>query len=113
MKTNLNPSRCCAAIGLCAMASLVLSACVSTSPVWDKQAGQAMRAASRAQIINPDAPAGLPPMGGGSGKAAVAAMGNYDRAMSRPAAASGNGATGVDFGSAGYGGAPMLGGSTR
>ena len=72
--------------------------------------GESVTAIRQVQVINPDAPEGLPAPTG-DGKAAVAAMRNYERALvQRPG---GNGTPGgftVDFGG-GYGGVGMSGGS--
>ncbi|MCA7084318.1 hypothetical protein KZ686_14830 [Cupriavidus cauae] len=72
----------------------LLAACISTTPIWDSRFGQSVNAVKQAQIINPNAPAGLPSLTGVDGRAAVAAMGNYDRSLQRlsPAGAYGNGA---------------------
>jgi hypothetical protein len=69
---------------LAALACLVSAACTTTTPVWDRQVGQAVTAVRTAQILNPQAPEGLPPMVGVDGKAAVAAMTRYDRSLLLP-----------------------------
>lgn len=76
------------------LAAPLLSACLSTTPIWDSRFGHSVNTVKQAQIIDPNAPAGLPSLTGVDGKAAVAAMGNYDRSLQRlsPAGAYGNGA---------------------
>jgi hypothetical protein len=91
------------------LACQALTACMTTSPNWDKHFGEAVTSVKQAQVINPNAPAGLPAVDGYDGKAAVAAMTNYDRSMTRT---SGGGASGgVGSGLSGYGGVGMSGGS--
>ncbi len=48
-----------AALVLATVSCLGLSACMTTTPVWDGQRGVALAAVNQMQIINPDAPAGL------------------------------------------------------
>lgn len=101
-------------VALLILASQALTACVSTTPVWDKHFGEAVTSVSRAQIINPDAPANLPPAAGVDGKAAVAAMTSYDRSMSRYSlGGTGSGGLSAGFGAGGYGGIGMSGGGSR
>ncbi len=98
------------------LACQALTACMTTTPVWDKHFGEAVTSVKQAQVINPDAPAGLPAVTGYDGKAAVAAMSNYDRSMTRsPAGGSGAGSSGYGsgFGGGGYGGSGMSGAFSR
>ncbi|WP_426397336.1 hypothetical protein ACN9M1_03245 [Ralstonia sp. R-29] len=98
------------------LACQALTACMTTTPFWDKHFGEAVTSAKQAQVINPDAPAGLPALDGYDGKAAVAAMSNYDRSMTRsPAGGSGSGASGYGggFGGGGFGGSGMSGAFSR
>ncbi|WP_296225375.1 hypothetical protein [Ralstonia sp. UBA689] len=103
-------------VALLLLASQALTACMSTTPVWDKHFGEAVTTVSHAQVINPDAPANLPPANGVDGKAAVAAMSNYDRSLYRLGTGGAGGTTGLGgagFGGGGYGGVGMSGGSSR
>ena len=94
------------------LACQALTACMTTTPVWDKHFGEAVTSVKQAQVINPDAPAGLPAVNGYDGKAAVAAMSNYDRSMTRsPAGGSGSGASG--YGGGGGFGSSMSGAFSR
>lgn len=80
MNTNLKYLQRAALVILACQA---LTACMTTTPNWDKHFGEAVTSVKQAQVINPDAPAGLPALNGYDGKAAVAAMSNYDRSMTR------------------------------
>ncbi|MFS2107464.1 hypothetical protein [Ralstonia sp. Ralssp135] len=112
MNTNLKYLQRAA---LLILACQALTACMTTTPNWDKHFGEAVTSVKQAQVINPDAPAGLPALNGYDGKAAVAAMSNYDRSMTRvPAGGTGTGSGGYGgFGSGGYGGSGMSGSFSR
>jgi hypothetical protein len=83
----------------------LLSGCLSSTPVWDSHFGQAVRAVTQAQIIDPDAAAHNPSTDGIDGKSAVAAMSNYTKSMQQPAPNTNAFVIGV--GSSGYGSAGM------
>ncbi|MCO4891722.1 hypothetical protein MKD50_20260 [Cupriavidus sp. WGtm5] len=108
---NLKLSRAPTTLALGTLASLTLSACMTSTPVWDHQRGVALATVTQMQIINPDAPAGLPTVTGTDGKTAVAAMRNFDRSLSKPQQGGSQSMT-IDFGAGGYGGIGM-GGSAR
>ncbi|CAJ0713055.1 MULTISPECIES: hypothetical protein [Ralstonia] len=112
MNTNLKYLQRAALVILACQA---LTACMTTTPNWDKHFGEAVTSVKQAQVINPDAPAGLPALDGYDGKAAVAAMSNYDRSMTRfPAGGTGTGSGGYGgFGGSGYGGSGMSGSFSR
>jgi hypothetical protein len=108
--------RSAAALVLGTLSCLGLSACMTSTPVWDGQRGVALATVTQMQIINPDAPAGLPTVSGTDGKTAVAAMRNFDRSLIRMQTAGGStgGFGGMDFGAGGgYGGVGMGGGGSR
>lgn len=109
MSKNLKLSRGGATVVLGSLACLTLSACMTSTPVWDRQRGAALATVTQMQIINPDAPAGLPTVTGTDGKTAVAAMKNFDRSLSK-GDQGGSPAMTIDFG-AGYGGVGLGGGS--
>ncbi|WP_439671354.1 Transmembrane lipoprotein [Cupriavidus necator] len=111
MSKTLKLSRGAAVLVLGSLTCLGLSACMTSTPVWDGQRGVALATITQMQIINPDAPAGLPTVTGTDGKTAVAAMKNFDRSLIN--GQKGGGAPGftVDFGAGGYGGVGMSGGS--
>lgn len=66
------------------LASLPLAACVSTTPHWDSQFGQSVRAAVASQTIHPGAGANLDPVSGIDGKAALGAQKRYERSFAQP-----------------------------
>lgn len=111
MSNNLKLSRGAAALVSGTLACLTLSACMTSTPVWDRQRGVALATVTQMQIINPDAPAGLPTITGTDGKTAVAAMRNFDRSLVRTQQGAAPSMT-IDFGAGGYGGVGM-GGSGR
>ena len=112
MNTNLKYLQRAALVILACQA---LTACMTTTPNGDKHVGEAVTSVKQAQVIKPDAPAGLPALDGYDGKAAVAAMSNYDRSMTRfPAGGTGTGSGGYGgFGGSGYGGSGMSGSFSR
>jgi hypothetical protein len=61
-------------VALLMLASQALTACMSTTPTWDKHFGEAVTAVNRAQVINPDAPGNLPAADGVDGKAGGVGM---------------------------------------
>jgi len=95
------------------LACQALTACMTTTPNWDKHFGEAVTSVKQAQVINPDAPAGLPAIDGYDGKAAVAAMTNYERSMTRYSGGGASGGFGVGFSGGGDSGFGMSGGGTR
>ncbi|WP_019448707.1 hypothetical protein [Cupriavidus sp. BIS7] len=115
MNKTLKLSRGAAALALVSLSCLGLSACMTTTPTWDQHRGEALATVMQLQIINPDAPAGLPTVDGTDGKTAVAAMRNFDRSLIRVQNGGGNGGGfAIDFGAGGgYGGVGMGGGSQR
>lgn len=70
---------------LVAPACAALSGCLSSTPIYDKHFGEAVRTVVHAQIIDPDAAAHNPSTDGVDGKAAVAAMSSYNKSMQQPA----------------------------
>jgi hypothetical protein len=111
MNKILKHSRGAAALALATLSCLGLSACMTTTPTWDQHRGEALATVMQLQVINPDAPAGLPTIDGTDGKTAVAAMRNFDRSLIRLQTGSGSpGGFGIDFGASGYGGVGMGGG---
>lgn len=69
---------------LIAPACVALSGCLSTTPIWDSHFGQSVRTVTQAQIIDPDAATHHPSTNGIDGKAAVAAMSNYNASFQQP-----------------------------
>ena len=58
--------------------------CVSTTPHWDARLGAATRSNLAAQVIDPSGAAASNPSVGLDGRAARAAIENYQRSFARP-----------------------------
>ncbi len=58
--------------------------CVSTTPNWDARLGAATRSNLAAQVIDPSGAAASNPVLGLDGRAARAAIDNYQRSFARP-----------------------------
>lgn len=71
-----------AALVLCACAAL--NGCMSSTPVWDAHFGQALKAVTHAQIIDPDAVGHAHATPATDGNSAVAAMDSYDKSFRSP-----------------------------
>lgn len=110
MNKTMKLTRGAAALVLGSVGCMTLSGCMTSTPVWDGQRGVALATVTQMQIINPEAPAGLPTVTGTDGKTAVAAMKNMDRSLAAGQQGGGTPGFTVDFGSA-YGGVGMGGGS--
>ena len=61
-----------------------LGGCMSSSPIWDAHFGEAARAVSQAQIIDPQAAERNPSKQGVDGSAAVSAMHRYEKSFDTP-----------------------------
>ncbi|TAM06969.1 MAG: hypothetical protein EPN70_04185 [Paraburkholderia sp.] len=86
-----------AALVLCACASL--NGCLSSTPIWDAHVGQALKAVTQAQIIDPDA-GHTPDKPSMDGTSAVTAMDSYDKSFRSPTPPSNAFVIGVGSGSA-------------
>lgn len=62
----------------------LLSACASTTPQWDANFGNSVRAAFAHQIINPDASQNPDPVSGIDGRAGRETMIRYQKSFSEP-----------------------------
>jgi hypothetical protein len=69
---------------LSATAFIALGGCMTSSPIWDAHFGEAERAATQAQIIDPQAAEHAPSVDGVDGKAAASAMAQYDKSFAQP-----------------------------
>lgn len=69
------------------LASLALTACVSTTPNWDSQFGQSVRGTIASQTIHPAASANADPVAGIDGKAALGTQKRYEHSFAQPEAA--------------------------
>jgi hypothetical protein len=67
------------------LAALLLQGCVQTTPKWDRQFGDTVRANAAAQVINPAAAANTNPAAGMDGRAARAAQERYEPATNSAA----------------------------
>lgn len=65
-------------------AFIALGGCMSSSPIWDAHFGEAEKAATQAQIIDPLAAQHAPSVDGIDGKAAASAMAQYDKSFTQP-----------------------------
>jgi hypothetical protein len=72
--------RALAIVPVCAL----LGGCMSSSPIWDAHFGEAVRAITQAQIIDPQAGEHNPSTQGIDGKTAVSAMVTYDKSYEAP-----------------------------
>jgi type IV pilus biogenesis protein CpaD/CtpE len=68
------------------LAALLLQGCVNTTPKWDRQFGQAVRANVAAQVLDPAAAANNNPVTGIDGRAARATQDRYERSFAEPSA---------------------------
>ncbi|MGV2290624.1 hypothetical protein AAHK20_18060 [Trinickia sp. YCB016] len=76
-----------------------LGGCLSSSPIWDAHFGEAERAVTQAQIIDPHAGEHNPSTPGLDGKAAASAMDAYEKSFQAPAPAANQFVIGISSGS--------------
>jgi hypothetical protein len=88
---------------LVAAACAALGGCMSSSPIWDAHFGEAARATTQVQIINPHAGEDAPSPQGIDGPSAVSAMDLYDKSFKTPPTTSNAYTIGVSGGSGGGG----------
>jgi type IV pilus biogenesis protein CpaD/CtpE len=69
-----------------AIAALLLQGCVQTTPKWDRQFGDTVRANLAAQVLDPAAAANPNPATGIDGRAAAAAQERYEKSFANPKA---------------------------
>ncbi|PTB20239.1 hypothetical protein C9I57_14280 [Trinickia symbiotica] len=68
-----------------AASTTLLGGCMTSTPIWDAHFGEAVRAITQAQIIDPQAGEHNPSTPGVDGKAAVSAMTTYNKSFDAPA----------------------------
>lgn len=68
---------------LAGVLAATLAGC-STTPLWDARFGDPVRVIAAQQVIDPDASRNTNPVKGVDGKAAQAAMGEYQRSFTQP-----------------------------
>ncbi|MFX1671653.1 hypothetical protein PWR63_05045 [Paraburkholderia sp. A2WS-5] len=96
-------------VKLAGRAALVLSACaalngcMSSTPIWDKNFGQALKAVTQAQIIDPNAAEHANAKPTMDGKSAATAMDNYDKSFRSPTSPANAFVIGVGSGNSGGG----------
>jgi type IV pilus biogenesis protein CpaD/CtpE len=71
-------------IQLGALAALALSGCAATTPNWDRQFGNAVRATLASQVADPAAARNTNPVSGIDGRAARASQEHYARSFAQP-----------------------------
>lgn len=67
--------------------STLLGGCAATSPQWEANFGNAVRAAVAAQVADPAAVRNADPIAGMDGRAAQAAQRQYEQSFAKPTAA--------------------------
>ncbi|MEM5389011.1 hypothetical protein VSR68_36480 [Paraburkholderia phymatum] len=80
-----------------------LNGCMSSTPIWDAHFGQALKAVTQAQIIDPDAGHHANAKQDMDGKSAVTAMDSYDKAFRASTTPANAFVIGVGSGNAGGG----------
>ncbi|MHA6909688.1 hypothetical protein ACQUJS_14845 [Ralstonia pseudosolanacearum] len=70
--------------GLCGALAVLLAGCMTTTPVYDKHFGEAVRTVTSMQTLNPRAAANTDPVFGMDGRSATAAMDRYDTSFQTP-----------------------------
>jgi hypothetical protein len=78
-----------------------LSGCMSSTPIWDAHFGQALKAVTQAQIIDPHALEHAKSAPGMDGKSAASAMDSYDKSFQQPAPSPNAFVIGIGSGSGG------------
>ena len=82
-------------------ACVALSGCMSSTPIWDKHFGEALKSVKEAQIIDPHAAEHAPSVQGVDGRAAASAMDTYDKSFQQPVPAPNAFVIGVGSGAGG------------
>ncbi|MEX3931198.1 hypothetical protein AB4Y32_05130 [Paraburkholderia phymatum] len=80
-----------------------LNGCMSSTPIWDKHMGEALKAVTQAQIIDPHAAQHAPSAPGIDGTSAASAMDSYDKSFRAPTPSPNAFVIGVGSGNAGGG----------
>lgn len=81
-------------VPLCA----TLGGCMSSSPIWEAHFGEAVKATTQAQIIDPDAIDHVHSTPGIDAKSAAASMDQYDKSYAQPPTTANPFAIGVSSG---------------
>ena len=94
---------CAARAALIVPVFAALGGCMTSTPIWDAHFGEAERAATQAQIIDPQAAEHTASPDGIDGKSAASAMTQYDKSFSQPSTNANPFVIGVSSGSSGSG----------
>ena len=86
---------------LVASVCIALGGCMTSTPIWDAHMGQALKAVTQAQIIDPHAGEREHAPDGMDGKSAASAMATYDKSFSHPVTTQGAYVIGVGNGNSG------------
>jgi hypothetical protein len=86
---------------LVVLVSAALGGCMTSTPIWDAHIGEALKAVTQAQIIDPHAGERAHSPEGMDGKSAASAMDNYDKSFAHPVATPGAYVIGVGSGNSG------------
>lgn len=78
-----------------------LGGCMTSTPIWDAHFGEALRAVTASQVIDPQAAERNPSKPGVDGTAAVSAMRTYDKSFVAPARTANPFVIGIGTGSSG------------
>ncbi|MGN6320011.1 hypothetical protein [Trinickia sp.] len=62
----------------------LLNGCMSSTPVWDRTFGDAVKTVTAMQVLNPSASANNDPVAGIDGTAATASQQNYGKSFMAP-----------------------------
>ncbi|MBP0593734.1 hypothetical protein J8I87_29420 [Paraburkholderia sp. LEh10] len=77
---------------------IALGGCMSSTPIWDAHVGQALKAVTQAQIIDPHAGEREHAPDGIDGKSAASAMATYDKSFAHPSTTQGAYVIGIGSG---------------
>lgn len=72
--------------GLCSAITFTLAGCMTSTPIYDKHFGEAVRSVQAMQTLNPNASANTDPVTGVDGRAATAALDRYNAQFVKPSA---------------------------
>jgi hypothetical protein len=71
-------------VALITASAVLLDGCMSSTPVWDRTFGDAVRTVTAMQVLNPTASANTDPVAGIDGTAATASQQNYGKSFMAP-----------------------------
>jgi hypothetical protein len=97
MNTNQTLLRIAVGLGACA----ALGGCLSTTPNWDRNFGNAVSQIRQMQTLNPDAADNTDPVAGVDGRTGVAAQATYNKSFTTPTPPTNVFTIGVGAGTAG------------